>query len=241
MFRRLKQIVLGVGLFLLANLFERKQAHATKRMGEKVHHSVHRRGSRPSLKRLSLLEVRMMRKLLGLCVIIALAIIMLALLSNEAKSVQVVPYISVVPLPEGDSAAGRVECELGGMPIIGIHPKYVGNIWVLYHEAVHARQALNHAGGCRGYVFHIIESNSYRLEIEMEAYCEVFAAQLKEGVTPKPSKEEIVVILSGTFYGSRWTKETVQNLLPCGGSNEPTPLQADGTRHLPQPWPPRPP
>lgn len=172
------------------------------------------------------------RKVMGLWLVVALAIIMLALFSSSTKGqdrVIMVPYISIVSLAPEDSAAGRVECELGGQPIIGIHPRYLGNKWVMYHEAVHVRQALQHEGGCRGYVEHIKADRGFRLSIEMEAYCEVWKEQQKENVPMVPSMDNIISTLAGTFYGSTWTKEEVARQYNCQVTLAPK----DGTLTIP--------
>jgi hypothetical protein len=131
-----------------------------------------------------------------------------------------VPYTSTLLLDSADDAWGRTKCEVGGEPIIYIHPR-VGNRlpWVMLHERVHVEQARHFPGGCFSFARRYQEDHEFQLQAEVQAFCVVYDQQARMGIIPNPSAPDIVEALASPSYGSHWSKITIANHLSCGGNS----------------------
>jgi hypothetical protein len=128
----------------------------------------------------------------------------------------VVPYTAVLPLDPGETnIMGKSGCDMNGAPVIWIHPLLPPEEaqWVLVHERIHITQKYAH-GGCLPFMKKYREDRSFRLDMEVEAFCGTYLAQVAAKVPPNPTRDAIEHILH-VYYGQIWSAQEVKDAMVC--------------------------
>ncbi len=151
---------------------------------------------------------------------IALLLVVLRLLAGCAPTPQVVtvvvPSIAILPLDSSDDALGRTGCDLMGQPVIFLNGKLTesSKSWVLVHERIHVAQVRAFKGGCEAFSKKYISDSTFKLRVELEAFCQVYLAQVSLGNKPSPDIQGIVWRIMNK-YQSEYTEVEVRKYLDC--------------------------
>jgi hypothetical protein len=139
---------------------------------------------------------------------------------QAAPTVIEVPYTAVFELDTTDTlnrrTNGRTGCDLNGEPFMVLRNSLRGlkRARTVYHEQVHIHQMRTR--GCFAFVKDYEEDQQYRVRIEGEAYCAVYALQSILRETPDPSFPSIIAALEQNYsLDSAWTADSIRKTIPC--------------------------
>lgn len=138
----------------------------------------------------------------------------------------VVPYAAILPITDtSDHSLGHTFCDLAGQPYRTVSMRLsVEDVqWVVLHENIHVVQMREHEGGCFGFAMHYRTDESFRLQMEADAFCGTYTAQVAAGVPPTPTLLHIVVNLMSRpdslnpnrGYPGHWTIEDAEKAMRC--------------------------
>ena len=167
------------------------------------------------------------RKVIGLWLIVAMTVVLLSLLACSANA-----QVSVIRAPLA-GFGGITTCDNRNQIIVVVNSTAEPSElkYIAIHEDKHVEQMLAFQGGCLALCDKYRMDKNFRLQIEMEAYCEDFKARVEDGM-PKENIINLATYLSSAF-GNGLTPLEVLNLLPCGGRNGRHPkVLPDGTGYL---------
>ena len=154
-----------------------------------------------------------LKNVIGLWVMVALAIVLLALLSKEAKGQRVL--ISTAPLVP--TLAAITTCSKDG-DIVIIISDFTPSVelgHVMAHEMQHVLQIQRHEGGCFAFLEHFKASPDFRIKMEFEAYCKDLEQLVREGGQRDLLMERLTNHLQRAFVPNLPIEE-IRKLMPCG-------------------------
>ncbi len=186
--RTIKNLLVGLGLLILANLFNFQQE--IKEMPSDT------------------------KKVIKWWLIVFLGVAVLRLLTGCVKPRQWV--IPPVPIQSDTVYVGATTCDANNNPVIRINAKYYSDTLsipykrLLMHEKVHVRQAIYY-GDCHAFLKRG-EDPEFAFAVEAEAYCFVYNYEKDHGLEHLWSEDRIIELLaSGTGFAS----QDVKAHLPC--------------------------
>lgn len=164
----------------------------------------------------------------------ALIILLVVGFCASCKATSVVKYEPVpVVLTDSLEMMGKTVCDVNvNKPVVFVRRSLrgVGMSEVVYHEMVHAKQALEYGGGCNAILRRYSQDRIFAYEIEAQAYCETIQAMLpnREWTRAKETlRERLFRSMSGVSKTqgdaivNRFCRNTAYEVRPDGTITQP--------------------
>lgn len=146
----------------------------------------------------------------SIVLILALAIVLLALLSKEARG-----QVSIIKAPLGGYGA-ITTCDQNNKVIVVVNNTVSAEDYpeVILHEFTHVEEMKVYPGGCQAMLNRYRSDIQFRFEVEARAYCKGYEHLVQNGM-PKENILKLAVYVQ-KIYAQGNTVAEVLEALPCG-------------------------